>query len=100
MLRQFDLSTDFGPCAGISRLQRWGCCAKISVQSVQILSCHLCRLYWRLTGCSMRSCILTHTLLMRRWNRAERLGLNPPAEIKQCLEEYGDMGESLWHNRL
>jgi DNA polymerase delta, subunit 4 len=39
-------------------------------------------------------------LRLRRWNRAERLGLNPPSDIKQYLEEYGEMGESLWHNRL
>ena len=100
MLRQFDLSTDFGPCAGISRLQRYGCCATCSFNS-RLCTCRPYVLHCRLADCSVGIArIVTRTWLMRRWNRAERLGLNPPAEVKQCLEEYGDMGESLWHNRL
>lgn len=55
-LRAFDLSSDFGPCAGYTRLQRW--------------------------------------------NRAERLGLNPPQAVKQLLELHPDMNENLWSGRL
>jgi DNA polymerase delta, subunit 4 len=37
MLRQFDLSTDFGPCAGISRLQRCGFCARSPCKIARML---------------------------------------------------------------
>ena len=51
ILRYFDLSSQYGPCIGITRF--------------------------------------------RRWNRAFRLGLNPPVEILAVLirEELGETGE-------
>ncbi|CAI5762912.1 DNA polymerase delta subunit 4 [Podarcis lilfordi] len=55
-LKQFDLSWQYGPCAGITRLQRW--------------------------------------------ERAELLGLNPPAMVRELLEKHNKdplVTYSLWH---
>ena len=51
-LREFDLDTKFGPCIGISRMQRW--------------------------------------------ERAERNGLEPPADVKDLIERYPKEQGSLW----
>uniref|UniRef100_A0A667H3Y5 DNA polymerase delta subunit 4 n=4 Tax=Felinae TaxID=338152 RepID=A0A667H3Y5_LYNCA len=56
LLRQFDLAWQYGPCTGITRLQRW--------------------------------------------HRAEQMGLEPPAEVRQVLQTHpGDprFQYSLWH---
>ncbi|KAL8182923.1 UNVERIFIED_CONTAM: hypothetical protein K2H54_007771 [Gekko kuhli] len=56
VLKHFDLSWEFGPCTGITRLQRW--------------------------------------------ERAELLGLRPPATVRELLLKYpGDpaVRHSLWH---
>ncbi|XP_061465527.1 DNA polymerase delta subunit 4 [Rhineura floridana] len=56
MLKQFDLSWQYGPCTGITRLQRW--------------------------------------------ERAELLGLNPPAMVQELLQKHRDnplVMYSLWH---
>jgi len=52
ILREFDMNMKYGPCLGITRLQRW--------------------------------------------ERAEKLGLNPPMEIKSLLESGKVQSESLW----
>uniref|UniRef100_A0A670IXN4 DNA polymerase delta 4, accessory subunit n=1 Tax=Podarcis muralis TaxID=64176 RepID=A0A670IXN4_PODMU len=55
-LKQFDLSWQYGPCTGITRLQRW--------------------------------------------ERAELLGLNPPAMVRELLEKHNKdplVTYSLWH---
>lgn len=53
MVRAFDMNMRYGPCIGITRLQRW--------------------------------------------ERAEKLGLNPPMEIKSLLESGKVQSESLWY---
>uniref|UniRef100_A0A8C4KKK1 DPOD4 polymerase n=1 Tax=Dromaius novaehollandiae TaxID=8790 RepID=A0A8C4KKK1_DRONO len=56
MLRRFDLSWEYGPCTGITRLQRW--------------------------------------------ERAQALGLSPPAPVRDALLEHQDdpaVTYSLWH---
>jgi DNA polymerase delta subunit 4 len=55
MLKQFDLDSRFGPCIGLSRIERW--------------------------------------------NRAEKLGLNPDLQIKEMAEMSGNK-EALWHGIL
>ncbi|MBN3281416.1 DPOD4 polymerase, partial [Polyodon spathula] len=57
LLREFDLNWEFGPCTGITRLQRW--------------------------------------------HRADKLGLKPPAELKDVI--INNTGDSeylncLWHD--
>ncbi|XP_034981516.2 DNA polymerase delta subunit 4 [Zootoca vivipara] len=55
-LKQFDLSWQYGPCTGITRLQRW--------------------------------------------ERAQLLGLNPPAMVRELLEKHNKdplVTYSLWH---
>ncbi|XP_053142954.1 DNA polymerase delta subunit 4 [Hemicordylus capensis] len=55
-LKQFDLSWEYGPCTGITRLQRW--------------------------------------------ERANLLGLNPPASVQALLLKYNELPiitYSLWH---
>ena len=44
---------------------------------------------------------------MERWERAERLGLSPPKEVKTLLEKFAGSGKktgvsdkSLWHGRV
>ena len=55
-LRQFDLEVRFGPCMGISRLQRW--------------------------------------------ERAQRLGKEPPADVKALLVKHGEKYyKSVWEGR-
>ncbi|XP_061856377.1 DNA polymerase delta subunit 4 [Colius striatus] len=56
MLRRFDLAWEYGPCTGITRLQRW--------------------------------------------ERAQALGLNPPASVRDVLLEHRDRPDvtyCLWH---
>ncbi|XP_075358040.1 DNA polymerase delta subunit 4 [Mycteria americana] len=56
MLRRFDLAWEYGPCTGITRLQRW--------------------------------------------ERAQALGLSPPAPVREALLEHRDNPDvtySLWH---
>ncbi|XP_053923649.1 DNA polymerase delta subunit 4 isoform X2 [Cuculus canorus] len=56
MLRSFDLAWEYGPCTGITRLQRW--------------------------------------------ERAQALGLSPPATVREALLEHRDHPDitySLWH---
>ncbi|XP_021256879.1 DNA polymerase delta subunit 4 [Numida meleagris] len=56
MLRRFDLAWEYGPCTGITRLQRW--------------------------------------------ERAQALGLSPPAPVREALLEHRDdpaVTYSLWH---
>ena len=60
MLRQFDLAFRFGPCAGLTRLQRW--------------------------------------------ERAAKLGLQPPPAVPDLIAEYGGEGskanfQSVWVQR-
>ncbi|ESW19425.1 hypothetical protein PHAVU_006G123900 [Phaseolus vulgaris] len=55
-VRAFDTNMKYGPCLGITRLQRW--------------------------------------------ERAHKLGLNPPMEIKTLLESHKVEAQSLWHNKL
>ncbi|GIL80525.1 hypothetical protein Vretimale_16043 [Volvox reticuliferus] len=59
-LRRFDLQSKFGPCAGITRLERW--------------------------------------------ERAQKFGLNPPAEIRNIIMAQGGPGCEadccLWHDRI
>ncbi|CAL5228789.1 g11983 [Coccomyxa viridis] len=59
ILKNFDLTSKFGPCLGLTRLERW--------------------------------------------NRAQQLGLNPPAEVHRILESLPDedsMHESIWAGRV
>ena len=58
VLRQFDMNMAFGPCLGMSRLDRW--------------------------------------------ERASRLGLNPPKEIRSLLDRNsaGARSLSLWDGRI
>lgn len=55
-LKQFDMNMAYGPCVGISRLERW--------------------------------------------QRAKRLGLNPPEEIEELLGSSNVRRESLWDGRV
>lgn len=59
VLRAFDFSTKFGPCVGLTRLQRW--------------------------------------------ERAARLQLDPPVEVKQLLDKYGSssrLNECVWAGHI
>ncbi|XP_004682631.1 PREDICTED: DNA polymerase delta subunit 4 isoform X1 [Condylura cristata] len=56
LLRQFDLARQYGPCTGITRLQRW--------------------------------------------HRAQKMGLEPPLEVRQLLQAHLEdprYQHSLWH---
>ena len=35
-----------------------------------------------------------------RWQRAQRLGLNPPAAVWAMLEEEGSSADCLWEGRV
>lgn len=37
---------------------------------------------------------------LARWERATRLGLNPPKEIEGLLKAGAVQGECLWHDRV
>lgn len=39
-LRQFDLTSKFGPCTGMSRLERWVACFAHTVKAALGKSCH------------------------------------------------------------
>ncbi|KAL2652333.1 hypothetical protein R1flu_020461 [Riccia fluitans] len=54
-LRQFDMNMAYGPCLGITR--------------------------------------------MERWERASRLGLDPPIDVRDILEKY-DASDCLWEGRV
>ncbi|XP_027347836.1 uncharacterized protein LOC113859222 [Abrus precatorius] len=56
VLRQFDLNMAYGPCVGMTRLERW--------------------------------------------ERARKLGLNPPQEIERLLTSGKVQTESLWDGRI
>lgn len=56
VLRQFDMNMAYGPCIGITRLDRW--------------------------------------------NRASKLGLNPPKEVENLLTSDKVRSESLWDGRI
>jgi transposase len=74
-LRAFDLNSDFGPCLGVSRRQRWGA-----------------------SSTRMR-CPPAHAVCACRWERAERLGLKPPTLVKRYLDELGSddtVQQCLW----
>lgn len=59
ILRAFDLTSKYGPCTGMTR--------------------------------------------MERWERAVKLGLEPPMEVPLILNKYGPQAvanNNLWHNRI
>ncbi|XP_009607497.1 uncharacterized protein LOC107781395 [Nicotiana tabacum] len=56
VLRQFDMNMTYGPCLGMSRLDRW--------------------------------------------ERAKRLGLNPPTDVERLLRSSKVRHESLWDGRV
>lgn len=56
MLMQFDMNMKYGPCLGMTRLERW--------------------------------------------ERAERLGMNPPIEVRNILERMGGAPVCLWEGRV
>ncbi|KAG0624971.1 hypothetical protein M758_2G017600 [Ceratodon purpureus] len=56
VLRQFDMNMAYGPCLGITRLERF--------------------------------------------ERSQRLGLNPPLHVKNILERLGGKPDALWEGRV
>ena len=56
ILMQFDMNLSYGPCLGVTRLERW--------------------------------------------ERASKLGLNPPKKIKEILESDGGMPDCLWEGHV
>eukprot|EP00850_Spirogloea_muscicola_P009715 SM000055S18249 [mRNA] locus=s55:360047:364810:+ [translate_table: standard] len=56
LLRQFDLDGKYGPCLGVTRVQRW--------------------------------------------QRASKLGLDPPAHVRHLLEQAGGQPQCLWEGRV
>ncbi|CAB1328116.1 unnamed protein product, partial [Coregonus sp. 'balchen'] len=75
-LRQFDLDWRYGPCTGISRLQRWERAAQHGDKELQEL--RQFDLDWRYGPC-------TGISRLQRWERAAQHGLNPPQEIRDML---------------
>ena len=112
ILRTFDLTSKFGPCVGISRLDRyilavpaadqccrpaaWLCCGVTSMQP-QVSDCPT---HFQGTASILIRCIVSQQLLSKsitasRWERSQRFGLNPPAEVKALLEQ-GSQNASVW----
>lgn len=56
ILRQFDMNMAYGPCLGLSRVERW--------------------------------------------ERAHRIGLNPPQYVKNVLQDAGGNPDCLWEGRV
>lgn len=119
VLRAFDLETRFGPCAGMTRLERWVLSRVLSCHSRPALSrrevlAHLCSMACAAaTGQpSMQSMV---TLLLAvvcvhacmcvcacRWNRAEKFGLTPPQQVKELLARLkGEQWDkSIWDKTI
>ena len=122
ILKNFDLTSKFGPCLGLTRLERrvrLPCCMRGSAMlraefAVTQLLNTVHSIHPRCSHadiCSRGAALLKEEnsaglrilSLFCRWNRAQQLGLNPPAEVHRILESLPDedsMHESIWAGRV
>ena len=90
-LRQFDMASKYGPCRGISRLERWAWELVVTPEYRMKLFIN-----------ELKECIVTHThhiaaypLLfccwapILRWERAAEMGLEPPPAVRALLARPG-----------
>lgn len=79
ILRQFDLNYRFGPCAGITRLERQVYLGRVRGSADR-------------SWCTPKTC---------RWERAEQLGLAPPKAVRELILAGGEgANQNIWHGRL
>lgn len=98
IVTQFDLNSRFGPCSGLSRLERWERAKRLGLRPpVDVRSC-----IERVESDALKQFDFDFRFgpylgisRRERWERAVRLGLEPPAEVKRILLQASDCGTDL-----
>jgi hypothetical protein len=97
-LKKFDLNYTFGPCAGMKvRPGHTMDCQHATHCLLAMDWSSSCRSPVLISPCKTL-CLLSITKQrIDRWNRADRLGLDPPLSVKKLIESH-DSQWPLWHD--
>jgi DNA polymerase delta subunit 4 len=112
-LKTFDLTSKFGPCCGLTRIERWDRAragANVAIEDDDAETIDDDDAVERdarelktfdLTSKFGPCCGLTR---IERWDRARALGLDPPKRVLEILHRRGEASarwrECVWHGRV
>lgn len=103
VLSRFDYDSRYGPCSGLTRLERWERAKRLGLRPEVEVRTYIARAErdaLRMFDFDVRFGPCLGISRVERWERALKLGLEPPAEIEAILQLEMDSGESDGCRRL
>ena len=89
-LKTFDLTSKFGPCIGITRLERCGPARLAVTTELQTL-----------TAVGLAAAAASRRPMHCRWERSQKFGLDPPPQIKLLIEQGPEaLNQPVWAGKV